>query len=63
MADPQDKKLHPAGNYNVGYKKPPVEHQFKPSYLRDSAQKTNAWFRIKPELRFFMAKLPTRSLP
>jgi hypothetical protein len=40
MAD--SKKLHPAGNYNVGYKKPPVEHQFKPSYLRDSAQKTKS---------------------
>src|ERR1700730_15078110 len=40
MADP--KKLHPAGNYNVGYKKPPVEHQFKPSYLRDRAEKTNS---------------------
>jgi hypothetical protein len=41
MADPKN-KLHPAGNYNVGYKKPPVEHQFKPSYLRDSAQKTKS---------------------
>jgi hypothetical protein len=40
MADPN--KLHPAGNYNVGYKKPPVEHQFKPSYLRDRAQKTKS---------------------
>jgi hypothetical protein len=42
MADPKSKKLHPAGNYNVGYKKPPVEHQFKPSYLRDGAQKTKS---------------------
>ena len=38
MADPKNKKMDPAGNYNVGYKKPPVEHQFKPSYLRDSAR-------------------------
>src|SRR5260370_15845846 len=42
MADPKNKKMDPAGNYNVGYKKPPVEHQFKPSYLRDSAQKTKS---------------------
>ncbi len=42
MADPTDpdsKKPHPAGNYTVGYKKPPAEHQFKPSYLRDGPQK------------------------
>jgi len=34
MADPKNKKPQPAGNYAVGYKKPPAEHQFKPSYLR-----------------------------
>jgi hypothetical protein len=37
-----NKKLHPAGNYAVGYKKPPAEHQFKPSYLRDGVQKTKS---------------------
>jgi hypothetical protein len=40
MADPQNKKPQPAGNYAIGYKKPPAEHQFKPSYLRDGAQET-----------------------
>jgi hypothetical protein len=36
MADPiNPKKPQRAGNYNVGYKKPPVEHQFKPTHLRD----------------------------
>jgi hypothetical protein len=42
MADLKNKKPHPAGNYAVGYKKPPAEHQFKPSYLRDGAQKTKS---------------------
>ena len=40
MADTKNKKPKPAGNYNVGYKKPPAEHQFKPSYLREGAQKS-----------------------
>src|SRR3954466_8287189 len=36
MVDPiNPKKSEPPGNYNVGYKKPPVEHQFKPTHLRD----------------------------
>ena len=39
MADPKNKKPQPTGNYAIGYKKPPAEHQFKPSYLRDGAQK------------------------
>jgi hypothetical protein len=39
MADPKNKKLQPAGNYAVGYKKPPTEYQFKPNYLRDGPQK------------------------
>jgi hypothetical protein len=42
MADPKNKKHQPTGNYAVGYKKPPAEHQFKPSYLRDGAQKTKS---------------------
>jgi hypothetical protein len=42
MADPSDpdsKKPYPAGDYAVGYKRPPTEHQFKPNYLRDGPQK------------------------
>jgi hypothetical protein len=39
MADPKNMKLQPAANYKVGYRKPPAEHQFKPSYLSDGAQK------------------------
>jgi hypothetical protein len=39
MADPKNRKMHPAGNYTVGYKKPPADHQFKPSHLRESSQK------------------------
>jgi hypothetical protein len=31
----------PAGNYTVGYKKPPTEHQFKPGHLRDRSQKAS----------------------
>jgi hypothetical protein len=39
MADPiKPRKSQPAGNYTVGYKKPPVEHQFK-SKVGDSRQK------------------------
>ena len=41
MADPTNpdsEKPHPTGNYTVGYKKPPAEHQFKPKYLRDGPQ-------------------------
>lgn len=35
MVDPiNSKKPEGAGNYNVGYKKPPAEHQFKPTHLR-----------------------------
>jgi hypothetical protein len=30
-----------AGNYTVGYKKPPTEHQFKPGHLRDRSQKAS----------------------
>jgi hypothetical protein len=33
------RKLPPAGNYTVGYKKPPTEHQFKSKQPRDSPQK------------------------
>jgi hypothetical protein len=40
MADPKNTKPQSAGNYAVGYKKPPAEHQFKPLYLREAAQKT-----------------------
>jgi hypothetical protein len=41
MTDPKNKKRQPpTGNYAVGYKKPPAEHQFKPSYLRDGTQRT-----------------------
>ena len=47
MADPKDKKPQPTGNYAIGYKKPPAEHQFKPSYLRDGAQKTKSQRREK----------------
>lgn len=42
MADPtkpDSRKPHLAGNYTVGYKKPPKEHQFKPEHLRDEAQR------------------------
>lgn len=38
MADPphpDSKKPHAAGDYVVGYKKPPAEHQFKPRHLRE----------------------------
>ena len=41
MADPTDpdsKKPYPVGDYTVGYKRPPIEHQFKPNYLRDGPQ-------------------------
>jgi hypothetical protein len=37
--NPRAKKQRPAGNYTVGYKKPPAAHQFKPSYLRDGPHK------------------------
>jgi hypothetical protein len=30
---PPSRKLPPAGNYTVGYKKPPSEHQFKSKSL------------------------------
>ena len=57
MADPKNKKMDPAGNYTVGYKKPPVEHQFKPSYLRDSAQKTKSRRKEKtPDLAGMIEK-------
>ena len=36
---PDSRKLPPASNYIVGYKKPPTEHQFKSKQLRDSPQK------------------------
>jgi hypothetical protein len=39
VAEPKNKKPQPAGNYTVGYKKPPAEHQFKPSHPRDGAPK------------------------
>jgi hypothetical protein len=48
MADPKNKKLPPAGNYTVGYKKPPAEHQFKPSYLRDGTQQTKRQRKENP---------------
>jgi hypothetical protein len=35
--NPKSKKQ--VGNYIVGYKKPPAEHQFKPSYLREGSPK------------------------
>jgi hypothetical protein len=41
MAEPKNKKMHPARDYTVGYKKPPVDHQFKPSHLREGSQKVN----------------------
>jgi hypothetical protein len=48
MADPKNKKPKPAGNYTVGYKKPPAEHQFKPSFLRDGAHKTKRQRKENP---------------
>jgi hypothetical protein len=36
---PDSMKLPSAGNYTVGYKKPPTEHQFKSKQLCDSPQK------------------------
>ena|ERR1700694_2300148 len=42
MADPTNpdsKTPRHAGNYAVGYKKPPTEYQFKPKYLCDGSQK------------------------
>jgi hypothetical protein len=36
---PDSRKPPAAGNYTVGYKKPPTEHQFKSKQLRDSQQK------------------------
>jgi hypothetical protein len=39
MAEPKNKKMHSARDYTVGYKKPPVDHQFKPSHLREGSQK------------------------
>ena len=38
MADPT-KPSKAAGSYTVGYKKPPIEHQFKSKQLGDSPQK------------------------
>ncbi len=36
MADPiNPEQPRSAGNYTVGYKKPPVEHRFKPKHLRE----------------------------
>jgi hypothetical protein len=37
MADSKNRKMHPAGNYTVGYRKPPVDHQFKPRHLREGS--------------------------
>jgi hypothetical protein len=48
MADPKNEKPRPLGNYSVGYKKPPVEHQFKPGQLRDSAQNTKGGRKENP---------------
>jgi hypothetical protein len=48
MADPNNEKPRPLGNYSVGYKKPPVEHQFKPGQLRDSAQNTKGGRKENP---------------
>jgi uncharacterized protein DUF5681 len=48
MADPKNEKPQPAGNYSVGYKKPPIEHQFKPGYLRDGAQKNRSRRKQNP---------------
>ena len=42
MAELKNEKPRAAGNYSVGYKKPPVEHQFKPGYLRDSAEQNKS---------------------
>jgi Family of unknown function (DUF5681) len=40
--NPEPGNLLPAtGNYTVGYKKPPTEHQFKPGHLRDGSQKAS----------------------
>jgi hypothetical protein len=40
MPDPTTpKSKKPVGNYTVGYKKPPAEHQFKPSHLLEGAPK------------------------
>jgi hypothetical protein len=36
---PDSRKPPAAGNYTVGYKKPPTEHQFKSKQLHDSQQK------------------------
>jgi hypothetical protein len=38
-ANPGPGKLPATGNYTVGYKKPPKEHQFKPGHLRDGSKK------------------------
>lgn len=36
MADPiNSEESRSAGNYKVGYKKPPAEHRFKPKHLRE----------------------------
>jgi hypothetical protein len=48
MADHKNEKRQPAGNYSVGYKKPPIEHQFKPGYLRDGAQKNRSRRKENP---------------
>jgi uncharacterized protein DUF5681 len=34
-------ELPATGDYSVGYKKPPVEHQFKPGHLRAGSQKAS----------------------
>ena len=36
--NPEPGRLPATGNYSVGYKKPPTEHQFKPGHLRDRSQ-------------------------
>ena len=39
--NPEPGKLPATGDYTVGYKKPPTEHQFKPGHLRDRSQKAS----------------------